>query len=72
MELLGDRGAADDAAPFQDFDAEPGHSEIGRAGEAVMAAADDDDVVLHQPGQALVWWFRSSLQFPRRVRQANF
>ena len=44
MELLGDRGAADHLAPLEHVHAQARHREIGRAGEAVMAGADDDDV----------------------------
>ncbi len=45
MKLLGDRCAADDAAPFQHDDLEPGHRQIGGADEAVVPASDDDRVV---------------------------
>ncbi|MHC2468786.1 hypothetical protein ACVIHD_007798 [Bradyrhizobium embrapense] len=42
--LFGDGGAADHLAAFHDPDLEPGHREIGRAGEAVVPRTDDDDV----------------------------
>ena len=45
MKLLGDGRAADDAAPLQHHDLEPGHRQIGGADEAVVPAADDDRVV---------------------------
>ena len=46
MEFFRHRGAADDLAALDDFYAQSGHREIGRAGEAVMAGADDDHVGL--------------------------
>ena len=46
MEFLGHRRAAYHLAPLDDLDPQSGHREIGRAGEAVMACADDDDVGL--------------------------
>ena len=45
MEFLGDRGAADDVAALEHRDLEAARREIARAGEAVVAAADDDGVV---------------------------
>lgn len=42
--LFGDGGAADHFAALDDLHPQPGHREIGRAGEAVMPRADDDDV----------------------------
>jgi hypothetical protein len=45
MELLSDRGAADDVAALEYCDLETARSEVARAGEAVVAAADDDGVV---------------------------
>ena len=44
MEFLGDRGAADHLAALDHLHAQPGHRQIGRAGEAVMPRADDDNV----------------------------
>ena len=44
-DLLGDRRAAEDVAPLEDQRLHPGPGEIGRADEAVVAAADDDRVV---------------------------
>ena len=44
MEFLGHRGAADHLAALDHLHAQAGHREIGRAGEAVMPRADDDDV----------------------------
>lgn len=44
MELRGDRRAADDRAALEDLDLQSGGGEIGRASEAVVAAADDDAV----------------------------
>ena len=46
MEFLGHRGAADHLAALDHFHAQAGHREIGRAGEAVMARPDDDNVGL--------------------------
>jgi hypothetical protein len=45
VKLLGDRRAADDRAPLDDPDAHPLLGEITRADEAIMASANDDDVV---------------------------
>ncbi|MGY2848014.1 hypothetical protein ACVMDN_005268 [Bradyrhizobium sp. USDA 4510] len=42
--FFGDRSAADHLAAFHDLHAQPGHREIGRAGEAVVPRTDDDDV----------------------------
>ena len=50
MELLGHRRAADDAAPLQHRDLQAGAGEIEGADEAVVAAADDDDVPLVHAG----------------------
>jgi len=44
MELLRDRGAAHHLAPLDHLHAQPGHREVGRAGEAVVPGADDDNV----------------------------
>ena len=44
MEFLGHRRAADHLAALDHLHAQAGHRQIGRAGEAVMARADDDDV----------------------------
>ena len=44
MEFFRHRRAADDLAAFDHLHAQAGHREIGRAGEAVMPRADDDDV----------------------------
>ena len=44
MEFLGDRGAAHDVAAFGDAHREARGGEIRGAGEAVVAAADDDGV----------------------------
>ncbi|MET3281015.1 hypothetical protein ABIF43_006504 [Bradyrhizobium japonicum] len=44
MKLLRDRRSADHLATLDHAHAQPRHREIGRAGEAVMASADDDDV----------------------------
>ncbi len=46
MEFLRHRGAADHLAAIHHFHAQPGHRQIGRAGEAVMAGSDDQDVGL--------------------------
>ncbi len=43
-ELLGDRGAADDRAPFEHGDAQPGARQVAGTGEAVVAGTDDQDV----------------------------
>ena len=44
MKLLGHRRAADLRPALEHGDFEAGHGEIGGGDEAVMAAADDDDV----------------------------
>jgi|HubBroStandDraft_2_1064218.scaffolds.fasta_scaffold231863_2 hypothetical protein len=44
MELLCDGGSADDGAPLEDRNLETGRSEIGRADQPVVAAADDDGI----------------------------
>ena len=46
VEFLRDRGAADHLAALDHLHAQSGHRQIGRAGEAVMAGSDDDDVSL--------------------------
>ena len=46
MELFGDRGAADEVASLEDEGAKPGLREVGAIDEAIVAAADDDGVVL--------------------------
>ena len=45
MEFLGDRGAADDAAPLQHTDFVTGPGEIERASQAVVSAPDQDGIV---------------------------
>ena len=45
-ELLGDGGAADDVAPFENEGLEAGLGQIGTAHEPVVTAANDDSVVL--------------------------
>ena len=44
MEFLGDRGAAQHAAALEHAHLEAGAGEVRGAGEAVVAAADDDGV----------------------------
>ena len=39
-----DAGTANDAAPLKDAHPQSGHPQIGRAGEAVVATANDDRV----------------------------
>ena len=46
MEFLGHRGAADHLAALDHLHAQARHGEIGRAGEAVVARPDDDNVRL--------------------------
>jgi hypothetical protein len=46
MEFLSDRGAAHHLAAIHHLHAQARHREIGRAGEAVMSGADDDNVRL--------------------------
>jgi hypothetical protein len=46
MKLFRHRGAAHHLAAFDHLHAQARHREIGRAGEAVMPGADDDDVCL--------------------------
>ena len=59
MKLLRDRGAADHLAALDDAHAQARHREIGRAGEAVMASADDDDVgFAHEGFKNVPWSFR--------------
>ena len=45
IDLLGHSGAAEHMAPFQDEDFFTGFGEIGGAGQAVVATADDDCVI---------------------------
>ena len=45
MELLGDRGAADDRVLLEHQHAQTRAGEIGRASQAIVAGSDDDDVV---------------------------
>ena len=45
--LLSDRRTADEVAAFEHEHPAPGRGEICGRGQAVVAAADDDDVVLH-------------------------
>ena len=47
MEFLGHRGAADDAARFEDRHLEAARGEIISADQAVMAGADDQHVRIH-------------------------
>ena len=49
MELLGDRRAANQVAAFQHPHFQSGGSQISRADQAIVAAADDQDVVI-SPG----------------------
>ena len=44
---FGDGGAARLGEPLEDQDASPGTAEVGGSGQAVVAPADDDDVVRH-------------------------
>ena len=44
MDLFGDGGAADDTAPLEHQRPEAGLREVARGDEAVVPAADDDDV----------------------------
>jgi hypothetical protein len=44
-QLLGDRGAADQVALFEDEGPEPALGQVGAVDQAVVAAADDDRVV---------------------------
>ncbi|MGY4439882.1 hypothetical protein ACVW04_002664 [Bradyrhizobium sp. LM2.3] len=53
MKLLRDRGPADHLAALDHAHAQAGHREIGRAGQAVMASADDDDVGFDHKGVKL-------------------
>src|SRR5690606_38256828 len=46
VELLGHGGAADHPAPLQHPDLQPGRGQVGGADQAVVAAADDQDVVV--------------------------
>jgi hypothetical protein len=54
VKFLGHRGAAHHLAPLDHGHAQAGASEIGRAGKAVMARADDDDVGLVHLQQRLI------------------
>jgi hypothetical protein len=49
-DLLGDGGAAEDVAPLQHDDAQPGPGQVRGADEAVVAASDDDRVVALRHG----------------------
>ena len=53
MEFLGHRGAADDAAPLEHAHLQARRREIARAGEAVVARADDDGVVFLRFGHLM-------------------
>jgi len=44
MELFGHRRAADHAAPFQHGDLQAGPGQVGRAHQAVVAAADQQRI----------------------------
>ena len=44
MEFLGDRGAAEDGAALEHAHGEARLGEVAGAGQAVVAAADDDDI----------------------------
>src|SRR5262249_47439144 len=44
MEFFRHAGAPDDTTPLEDADAQSGHPQIGRAGEAIVAAANDDRI----------------------------
>ncbi len=48
VDLLGDRRAAHDGAPLENEGFPSGLGEVGRRDEAVVAAADHDDVGLHR------------------------
>ena len=65
MKLLRDRRPADHLAALDHVHAQARHREIGRAGEAVMASADDDDVGFgHEWFQNVPWSFRESPRDP--------
>ncbi len=58
MELLGDRGATDDRVLLKHDDPQAGAGEIGRAGQSIVAAADEGDVVVvwhHGPACPVIW-----------------
>ena len=44
MEFLGDRRAAEDRTPLEKGHRQPGPGEVGRAGQAVVARADDGHI----------------------------
>ena len=44
-DLLGHAGPAQDRPPLEHHDAQPGVSQVGRGGQPVVAAADDDRVI---------------------------
>ena len=46
VELLGDRGATDEMAALQDEGSQAGLGQVRTVGQAVVAASDDDGVVL--------------------------
>src|SRR5688500_10547027 len=52
--LFGDRGAAQHVAPFEDQHLPPDACQVGRGGQPVVAAANDDRVITH------VWALYSS------------
>ena len=51
--LLGDGGAAQTLSPLQDQHVEAALREVGGRGQAVVAGADDDDVVRHRHARIL-------------------
>ena len=55
MEFLRHAGAADNAAPLDNAHAQARHAEIGRAGEPIMAGADDNGVKVGHRNQSMPW-----------------
>jgi hypothetical protein len=55
VEFLRHRGAADHGAALDDLHAQPGHGEIGRADQAVMAGADDQNVEVFVSGRHILF-----------------
>jgi hypothetical protein len=43
--FLGHRGAADDPPSLEDLDSQPRHAEVGSAGQSVVPASDDYDII---------------------------
>src|SRR6185295_7298212 len=66
-DLFGDAGAADQAAPLEDDDPEPGARQEAGGHQAVVPAADDHDVAgVHAMTGSSLYIDRSSSPFAKR------